>query len=107
MADDGWDEIIETEEFFEDMEMLEEEERKRQEEQARVLDAPHAQPARPRQTRPAQANAPGTREKNPGQPGEEYDTPERRRGMGCLTVCLVICGVCIFALILDAIINGL
>lgn len=29
MADDGWDEIIETEEFFEDMEMLEEEERDR------------------------------------------------------------------------------
>lgn len=101
MADDGWDEIIETEEFFEDLEELELQDETREEQRVTGAGQPRT-PAVPRA--PRAAVPPRTRAE---QAKEEYDTPETRRGMGCLTVCLIICGVCVFALILDAIINGI
>lgn len=116
MADDFWDEVIEEEEFFEDMEMLEEQEREEQARGEQILSAParygqagsvHAQRAQSAQTGGAAAGM--SQSAQPAQPASaqtvKTEQAKPRRGKGCLTALLIALGVIAGTLLLDAVIS--
>ena len=88
MSDIDWDEIIEEEEFFEDMEMLEEQERERQS---------------GRQSK-QQSERQSGRQETP-ESGEPYTVTttkkKKRRAPGCLIALAVFFGVLLLGLLLS------